>query len=307
MKQVVRIRDWLALASARVTGRLLERVSLERAHSLARAAARIYLALGGRRVHWALQNLRIAFPSWSEADRAKLAFESCANLAFALLDLQRSESWDAPQLLARFAFEGLEHLEAVLETGTGALLLSLHMGCYDLGLRALSLQYSGLRLAAIAAPQRSALLQAWLSDRRNEGIVEVIAPGPAAALRALRIMRSGRPLILLNDLYQRSNRNVAVPLFGRRCLTATGPAMLARRTRAAILPCYVIRDARDHHTLRILPRLELPADAADEAVTAACNTALEGIIRKHPEHWTWAHRRFRHSPDLPHGLYRARA
>lgn len=308
MKSLALARDWLGLASVRGVAALLERMSLERAHAVARAASRLYVGLGDRRVRWAHRNLSIAFPSWSADDRAKLALESCVNLVFALLDLHRSESWDEGQLLARFAFEGIEHLEAALSSGHGAVMLSLHMGCYDLGLRALSLRFPSLRFAAIATPQRSALLQGWLSDRRNAGTVELVPAGPTSALRALRIVRSGRPLFLLNDLYMHTSSKVEAPLFGKRCLTSTGPAALARMAPASILPCYVLRDAPDHHIVRILPRLELPAGSAaasDEAVTAECNAALEGIIRKHPEQWTWAHRRFRYSPDLPAGIYRS--
>jgi KDO2-lipid IV(A) lauroyltransferase len=280
---------------------------LSRAHASAQGLARAHLWFGGRRVRWALQNLAIAFPSWSQADRNQLALQSSANFLWDLLDLRRSEHWSAGELLARFSFEGLDHLGAALDSGHGALLLSLHMGCYDLGLHALSVQLPALRFAAIFKPLRSRPLQAWLNERRNGGAVEVIASGPRAGLRALRVLRSGRPLVVLNDLYLRGGRRVAVPLFGRRCLTSTGPAVLARLAQASILPCYVLRDAPDHHVLRILPALERsrgdsPAD--DEATAAACNAALEQIIRKHPEHWTWAHRRFRRSPDLPPGIYR---
>jgi len=307
VKRHVLVRDWLGLAAMRGIAALLERIPLAWAHAFARAAARLYMGLGSRRVRWTHRNLAVAFPSWSAADRASVAFESCVNFALALLDLRRSEKWDEGQLLARFAFEGVEHLEAALSSGHGAVMLSLHMGCYDLGLRALSLRFPSLRFAVISTPQRSALLQGWLSDRRNAGVVEVIPPGSTSALRALRVVRSGRPLILLNDLYVRSGRKVEAPLFGKRCLTSTGPAVLARMAPASILPCYVLRDGPDHYIAHILPKLELPSGAVaadDENITAECNGALEDIIRKHPEHWIWAHRRFRYSPDLPSGLYR---
>jgi len=290
-----------ALAALRSAGNLLQILPVAAARGLARGLARAYLHAGGRRVRWARQNLCIAFPSWSAADRDGVARASFANFLLDLIDLRRSETWNADEVLARFRFEGLEHLRRALASGRGALLLSLHMGCYDLGLRALSLKLPGLRLATIAHPL-SPQLQAWLDARRNAGSVEILQTGSASGVRALRILRSGRPLIVLNDLYLRQGRRFAVPLFGKRCLTPAGPAVLALATGAHVLPCYVRRDGPDRHGLHILPEVELPAD--EEAGTAACNTALEGIIRKHPEQWNWAHRRFRYSPDLPPGLYR---
>jgi KDO2-lipid IV(A) lauroyltransferase len=305
-----RKRDRIAGAALGALGGVLERMPLARSQGLARGLARAYVAARGRRVRWAQQNLRIAYPDWSEAARRDLAQQSCANVLLALLDLYRSEKWSPPEILTRFSFEGVEHLAAVLRRGRGAVLLSLHMGTYDLGLRALALRFPALGIAAISKPQKSPVLESWLHRRRDADAIEVIAPGRGAGLRALRVLRAGRPLILLNDLYARRGRRVQVPLFGKLCETSTGPAVLARSSLAPILPCYVVRDAADHHTLRILPELELPDPSADDAertITALCNAALEGIIRKHPEQWTWGHRRFRYSKDLPRGLYRPRS
>jgi KDO2-lipid IV(A) lauroyltransferase len=302
-----REREWLALAAVRGAGALLSRMPLGMAQGCARVLARAYLPLGGRRVRWARQNLRIAFPSWSETEREGVALASAEQFLFNFIDLCRSERWDESELLARFSFEGLELLATALCSGRGAVLLGLHMGCYDVGLRALSLRLPDLNVAVVSKPLSSKLAQRWLTQRRNGGSVETVAPGPRAALHALRVLRAGRPLIVLNDLYVRYGRRVEVPLFGARCLTSIGPALLAQRAGAPILPCYVVRDAPDHHILRILPELELPDAAspdAELAVTAACNRAIEDIIRKHPEHWTWAHRRFRYSSDVPAGMYR---
>ena len=71
-----------------------------------------------------------------------------------------------------------------------------------------------------------------------------------------------------------------------------------------------MRDARDNHTLYFEPPLER-IDSGDrardiEAATAAENAALEAIIRRYPEQWMWANRRFRKSPDLAGPPYERR-
>jgi KDO2-lipid IV(A) lauroyltransferase len=78
--------------------------------------------------------------------------------------------------------------------------------------------------------------------------------------------------------------------------------MLALRAGAALLPCYCVREGANRHVITYLAPIEIERSgnrARDvETLTAACNAALEDIIRKHPEQWMWSHRRFRHSPDL---------
>jgi KDO2-lipid IV(A) lauroyltransferase len=83
--------------------------------------------------------------------------------------------------------------------------------------------------------------------------------------------------------------------------------LLALRTGAPIIPAYALRDRPDHHVATLEAPIEPPASGDRQAdvteLTARCNRAMEAAIRKHPEQWMWAHRRFRHSPDLPDDLY----
>ncbi len=73
------------------------------------------------------------------------------------------------------------------------------------------------------------------------------------------------------------------------------------------MPIYVTRVAPDRHRVVFLPALEAPATGDRkrdiEQATARYNAVLERLIREHPEQWMWAHRRFRHSPDLPDPTY----
>jgi KDO2-lipid IV(A) lauroyltransferase len=128
-----------------------------------------------------------------------------------------------------------------------------------------------------------------------------------AARAILRALRSGCTVGILNDQYSRRTRGVFVPLFGLRCSTSAGPATIALRAEAPVVPMYVIRDGPDHHRLVVQPPLELPrtGDRSRDILeaTARMNGALEPIIRAHPEQYMWGHRRFRYSPDLEGNPY----
>jgi KDO2-lipid IV(A) lauroyltransferase len=259
---------------------------------------------GGKRTGWALTNLRLAFPDHSASDLRRIGRASYVHFAWNLIDFTRAERWSEEQILSRVSVHGFDHLEEALKAGRGAMALSLHLGNFELGNLAMPLL--GGQFAAVGRPMGNSLLYSrvlrqrsrtgnWVIDRRN------------AARAILRALHSGRTVGILNDQYSRRTRGLFVPLFGLRCSTSAGPATLALRARAPVLPMYVLRDAPDHHRVFVEPPLDLqPTGDRRRDVfeaTAHMNRALERIIRTHPEQYMWGHRRFRHSPDLKENLY----
>ena len=98
-----------------------------------------------------------------------------------------------------------------------------------------------------------------------------------------------------------------MPFFGVRASTSAGVATLAIRSGAPVVPVYALREAPDRHRIVVIPALETPQTGDRRrdarAATRLYNAVFESIIRRHPEHWMWGHRRFRHSPDLPGDPY----
>ena len=123
----------------------------------------------------------------------------------------------------------------------------------------------------------------------------------------LRALRGGTFVGVMNEQYAGRSGSVLAPLFGVRAPTSAGLATLSLRSGAPIIPCYIHRVGSDRHRAHFLPPVQLQDTgnrAADIAAgTAACNAALEEMIRAHPEEWMWSHRRFRRSPDLPERMY----
>jgi KDO2-lipid IV(A) lauroyltransferase len=259
---------------------------------------------GGKRVRWALTNLRFAFPDLSDSELRRIGRSSYIHLAWNALDFARAERWTDDEIRSRVQFEGLEHMEKALEAGRGALGLTLHLGNFEL--LNLAAPLFGLRAAVVARPMANRrLYEHVVRNRSRTGNVIIDRWGAAGAI--LQALRSGLAVGILNDQYMRRSRGVFVPLFGRRCSTSVGPAALALRAGAPVLPAYVFRDGPDHHRARIEPPLEPPhtRDRERDIVeySARMNAALERIIRAHPEQYMWAHRRFRHSPDLEGNPY----
>jgi KDO2-lipid IV(A) lauroyltransferase len=259
---------------------------------------------GGKRVAWALTNLRLAFPDLPGSELRRIGRASDIHLAWNMLDFARAERWTDDEIRARVRFEGLEHMEKALEPGRGAIGLTLHLGNFEL--LNLAAPLVGLRAAVVARPMANRFLYRHVvRNRARTG--NLVIDRRRAALSILEALRSGLAVGILNDQYSRRARAVFVPLFGLRCSTSAGAAALALRAGAPVLPAYVFRDGPDHHRVRVEPPLEPPrvGDRQQEIVeySARMNAALERIIRAHPEQYMWAHRRFRHSPDLTGNPY----
>ncbi len=298
------LRQVIEFQLFRLSGSLLRVLPLPTAQRLGAAVARRIFDRGDERVGYALVNLRIAFPELTEEERRQIGRESYVHFAWNVIDHVRAERWSDDEVRKHIRIDGLEHLDAALEQGKGALLLVPHMGNFELGSMGMALVDG--QIAWVARPMRNPLIWRQVSRQRTRTGGELIQKRQAAP-RILRALRRGRAVGILNDQYTRGTRGVFVPFFGVRCSTTAGVAMIALRTGAPVLPAYMWRDAPDHHTAKILPPLEIvPSGDRErdiEEATAAYNRAYEEAIRRHPEQYMWATRRYRRSPDLPPAPY----
>ena len=276
------------------------------ARRLARAVALRMFAHGGRRQEAALANLALAYPDLSEAARCEIARESWVQTAWGMLDAARSRAWSFEELRRRVRIENPERFEKALARGRGAVILTLHFGSIELAM--LTLPLAGIPLTVVGRPLPNPWIRRHMAQQRTRTGSQLLEHHDVAP-RILRALRQGRCVAFLNDQYARRTGGILAPLFGARCYTAPGVALLALRSGAPVLPFYIVREARDRHRAVFLPELvlERSGDVHRDVATATARTneILESIIRLHPEQWLWSHRRFRHSPDLPADFYAA--
>ncbi len=254
---------------------------------------------GGKRSRAARENLQIAFPELSPRARTTLALRSFRHFAWNLVDFARSEVWTASEMTRHISVEGTENLESALTEGRGALILTLHLGNFELGAQAIAI--AGFKPLVIGQPFANPLTYRHLVSSLTRFGAELI-DRKRAAPRMLRKLRQNEVVVVMNDQYVRPAYGIFVPFFGVRASTSAGLATLAARTGAPVCPAYTVRHADGNHTLRVLPALEFRKTGDRkrdiEGATADYNAVLEEIIREYPEQWMWGHRRFRHSPDL---------
>ena len=255
-----------------------------------------FLLLGGRR-RAALANLAIAFPDLPEAERRRLCRRSFEHLGLMAVELCFALSRPLERVLERVRVEGLGHLRAAMERHGRVLVLTAHVGNWEL--LSVAHRLTGFPLTIVVRPLDAPALNALAERLRLKAGVELVAK--RGALRAvLSALDRGRMVGVLLDQNASRREGVFVPFFGRPASTSKGLALLAMRTRAPVVPIFAHREADGRHLVAIHPALEASGtperDRAIIDLTMRCNAAIEAAIRRTPEQWLWIHRRWRTRP-----------
>lgn len=187
-----------------------------------------------------------------------------------------------------FSHEGFQHITAALDRGNGCIFALPHLGGWEWAGRWITDR--GYPLTVVVEALDPPELFEWFADLRQRLGMTVVPTGPQAGATVLAALRRNEIVCLLCD--RDLDRNgVPVEFFGEVTTLPAGPAMLALRTGAAVLPIGVYFTSRvnGHHAV-VRPPLTversgngLRADVA--TVTAALARELEFLIRRAPEQW----------------------
>ena len=193
---------------------------------------------------------------------------------------------------SRMEIIGLEHLDALRESGEATLLFSGHIGNWELS-NILSLRARLPVNPVYRAPDNPHL--DWLFEGRlRTPDMQLIPKGPKGARQTVKLMSEGKSIVFYVD--QKMNDGISVPFFGRPAMTAPALASLALKYKRRVVPFRVIRTRGAHFRAEILPPFYFPDSGDREADTLAAmcqvNDLLEGWIREYPAQWLWLHRRW---------------
>jgi len=181
--------------------------------------------------------------------------------------------------------KGFEHVTAGLDRGGGAILALPHVGGWDFGGAWLAMQ--GLPPTVVVEPVEPPELFEWFAGVRRALGMTVVQLGPEAGKAVLQALRNNEVVCLLCDR-DLAGSGVPVTFFGEVTRLPAGPATLALRTGAPILPTAVYFTRDGHHGV-VRPPIAAPRvgrlrdDVA--ALTQVLASELEGLIRRAPEQW----------------------
>lgn len=199
------------------------------------------------------------------------------------------------------SISGAGHLQQALARGKGAICVTAHFGNFPLLL--VRLQDAGFPTAVILRPMRDEKIDRYFLERRRKHGMGSIYSKPAKACvdKSLAFLKKNGVLFIQLDQNFGSGRGVFVNFFGRQAATATGPVVLALRSKAAIIPTFIIRGEDNTQEIIIEPEFKIEKQK-DYKQTVEYNIArlteiIEGYIRRYPAQWSWIHRRWKSRPS----------
>lgn len=183
---------------------------------------------------------------------------------------------------------GEEHLTAALARGTGAIVVTGHLGHWELG--GLMLARRGVPLTVITLAEPSSELTRWREVCRRQLGIKTITVGPGHPFSFVEMIQTLRRNELLAMLVDRPYSGTGTPVrfFGHDTQFSTAPALLHQHTGASVLPAFVLQDGRGGYLTMAEPLIAMKASSGAETLAANTQriaTVFEEIIRRHPEQW----------------------
>lgn len=260
---------WVADAGASAVGRVLRTTMQGRRATVARHQLRVRPELRGRALERAVD----------------AAFESYAQY---YIESFRLPSLDKAAIDDGFVADGFPQIADAMDRGTGCILALPHLGGWEWAGRWIAeIPY---RITVVVEPLDPPELFEWFVGFRRSLGMTVVPLGPGVAAACLRALRGNEVLCLLCDR-DLDGGGIPVEFFGERTTLPAGPATLALRTGAPLLPTatYFTGLARPSHRALIAPALDLARRGrlGDDVarLTQDLAHALEALIRRAPEQW----------------------
>ncbi|MGZ8377386.1 MAG: lysophospholipid acyltransferase family protein [Gemmatirosa sp.] len=273
----------------------------ERATAVGSWLGRIGYAPAGIRRGVTERQIAAAFPEYDAARVSEIARASYESLGRTTIEAALVPRLGRAGLLALFErVEGWELLEEARAAGRGAILVTGHLGNWELGGSYIAAR--GMPIDGVARQMANPLFDRYLTATREEFGVAVVWDG-VAVRRTPRSLRENRVVGMISDQGALGLASTYVPFFGRPAKTPRGPAVFALRLRVPVVFAVSVRLPNGRFLLSIerVPVVETGDREHDvDTIVATYTGMLERWVRRYPEQYFWQHRRWKHQPpDTP--------
>lgn len=280
---------------------VMRRLSLKRAGAIGEWLGRLAYRPFGIRRDVVERQVRAAFPGLAEPEVLRIARESYGHLGRTSIEAALLPSYPRDILLGLFdSVDGLDVFERALSAGRGVMIVTGHLGNWELGGSFIATRGRGIN--AVARGMQNPLFDRYLTETRRQLGMTVIHDSEAVR-RVPRIVREGGVAGFLFDQGAVGLASTWVPFFGRWAKTPRGPAVFALRLDAPLIFAAAIRQANGQYVMHFedIPVTRTGDREADvDAIVASYTNTLERWVRRYPEQYFWQHRRWKHQrPGTP--------
>ncbi len=293
--------NWIkdnAIALGFWVGKFIAKLPMPFLLSLGKGIGNISYYIAKNRRHIIERNIELCFPQLSSAEQKKLVKANFQSLGMGIFETLVAWLKPEEQVKELFTYEGLENLEALKESGHGALLLTVHFCNLELGARAITLKTPFV--AMYRQHKNRTYEERQFKMRTMQSQNEPVNRNEIR--KTIKLLRNGKILWYAPDQNYGGSDHVFVDFFGIKALMITATSQMAKLGKAKVLPYYCIREGNQYR-VKILPALEnFPSDSATQDCEQL-NQLFESWILEAPEQYLWAHRRFKSRPEGEKDLY----
>ncbi len=296
-----KIEYWLVVAVARTLGRLPRRLARWLAGMLAWAVFHGLSRL--RRV--GQRNLTLAMPELNSDQRDEILKGVYRHLGWQLVEFCRMPRYTRENTRGWIRTEGRENYLAARDRGKGVLVLTGHLGAWELSSFYHSLM--GYSMGMVIRRLDNRMLDEFVNGIRCMHGNRVLHKDDFAR-GLLTAMRQGDTVGILMDTNMTPPQGEFVNFFGVKACTASGLARVALKTGAAVVPGFLVWVKSERQYVLYFDEELRPVQSGDAeadvlALTQQCNDALEKWIRRYPDQWLWIHRRWKTRPAGEPSVY----
>jgi KDO2-lipid IV(A) lauroyltransferase len=237
------------------------------------------------------ENLKAIFPEKSDREILKLRIAVFHNFAKYLVDFFRFEKLDEGYIKNNIRIENIRYFDEALSRGKGVIVLTAHLGNWELGGVVIAL--SGYPFWVVALPHKDKRVNNFFNSQRQSKGIGVIPLGKAVR-KSLDVLKENEILALAGDR-DFTEKGMILDFFGKPAFFPEGPAAFALKTGASIVPGFMLRNKDDTFTLRIERPLEFSPIGNKQMdlreLIMKYKIIIEDYIRRFPDQW-YMFRRF---------------
>jgi KDO2-lipid IV(A) lauroyltransferase len=229
-------------------------------------------------------NLSRAFPGDSEKELSIIAKKLFRNYSKYLVDYGRFTRLNKAEVLNKIIrFDGEENLHAALKMNKGVILLTAHLGNWELG--GIFFASYGIKMNVVTLMDVNSEIDEMRSSYREKHNVNTITLGsPFSSIEMLKALNNKETVAMLIDRYHGGLDNITTDFFSRPTQFPRGPFILARLSEAPVIVAFVIREGDVYKGIIEKPMLIANEKEENEALKKTVKI-LEKYIIMYPDQW----------------------
>lgn len=239
----------------------------------------------------ALRNVEIAFgDEKSAAEKRGIVRQHFRQLGANLLSGMKLNTMPLETVAGLVETEGAEQVHHLLRDGRPVILVLSHLGNWELFAQILPHYFAYKRLSTVYQKLGNRRLDEFVRKQRARFGVELFDRSEGFQ-EAIRLLRGGGMIGILSDQHA-GDHGMWVPFFGRLASTSPLPALLAKRTGAAVVVASLFTAGSARWRMTFGAPFDVPNDSVP-SLTARMNEVIAAEIERAPEDWFWVHNRWK--------------